>query len=338
MNCRLTGLFTLRSPLSHIGEAISTTTYLVQEPILQPDGSLEDVFCYSGNAWRGQLRDLAAQYMLDRLGAAAVPLETFHLLFSGGRIGGEMSVDLGRARMWRRTIPMLALFGGGVGNQILAGKLRVSNCYPLCAEALPVLGDEHQEAARARTYRGMTFEKSFSRTDDAKDDRLRPHLAAPVPANLLEAAEDGDPTNTRKRGARGVRPIHDSEAAPDQMRMTSELLAAGVQLATEIDVLDASEVELGALVSALHLFARSPHIGGQSSRGHGHVRLDYTLHDLDTGESQPFLTVAETALLAPPAAAAKASYDQFLRAAYDQMLASKGSELRAIMGAVSGAA
>jgi hypothetical protein len=44
----------------------------------------------------------------------------------------------------------------------------------------------------------------------------------------------------------------------------------------------------------------------QSSRGHGHVRLDYELVDLDTGEVQPFLSIAETALLAPPAARAYA--------------------------------
>lgn len=331
MNVRLNGLFTLRSPLSHIGETISTTTYLVEEPILQPEGDLLNVFCYSGNAWRGQLRDLAAQYMLEQLGAVAVPLDTFHLLFSGGRIGGEMSVDVERARQWRRAIPMLSLFGGGVGNQILAGKLRVSNAYPLCLEALPVLTEQHQARARERSYRGMTFEKSFSRKDDAKDDRLRPHLLMPAPTNLLEMAGD-DPAPKKSRG-KGVRPIHESEAAPDQMRMTSELLAAGVQLASEIDVLDASQVEIGALVSALHLFARSPFIGGQASRGHGHVRLEYDIQNLDTGETQPFLTVAETALLAPPAAEAKASYDQFLRQQYDAILSAQGADLRAMLGA-----
>ena len=48
------------------------------------------------------------------------------------------------------------------------------------------------------------------------------------------------------------------EPAPEQMRMTVELVAAGTVLATAIDVLDCSEVELGCLVSALHRFARSP--------------------------------------------------------------------------------
>lgn len=339
MNVRLSGLFTLRSPLSHIGESISTTSYLVQEPVIQPDGSIVDVFCYSGNAWRGQLRDLAAEYMLDRLGDAAVPLDVFHLLFSGGRIGGEMTVDVERARLWRRSIPLVALFGGGVGNQILAGKMRVSNAYPICQEAIPILSERHHAAAQQRTYRGMTFEKSFSRKDDGKDERLRPYILQPAPTNLLEMAGGPGEVPPPKKVRGGVRQVHESEAVADQMRMTCELLAAGAQLATEIDILDVSDVELGALVSALHRFSMSPHIGGQASRGHGHVTLDYAITDLETGVTQPFLTVAETALLAPPAAAAKASYDAFLRDAYDRMLTDQGSAIRGMLGAtVQGAA
>src|SRR5690554_3793112 len=125
MNKRLQGLFTLRSPLSHIGQTISTFTYLSEESLVQPDGSIEDVFCYSGNAWRGQLRDLATIYTLERLGSPELPLESFHLLFSGGRIGGQQEVDINRARDLRRKVPVLSLFGGSVGDQILPGKLRV---------------------------------------------------------------------------------------------------------------------------------------------------------------------------------------------------------------------
>ena len=103
-NYRIHGEFATLSPLSHIGETISTTTYLVEEPILQPSGEIEPVFVYNGNAFRGQCRDLAATYMLEKLGCA-VSLEAFHLLFSGGRIGGDQSVDIEQARMMRRAVP-----------------------------------------------------------------------------------------------------------------------------------------------------------------------------------------------------------------------------------------
>ena len=97
------------------------------------------MFCYSGNAWRGQLRDLSAAYMLEHLGYARVPLDTFHLLFSGGKIGGEQVVDIPAAMRLREAVPHISIFGGGIGNQILAGKLRVGNCYPVCAEATVAL-------------------------------------------------------------------------------------------------------------------------------------------------------------------------------------------------------
>lgn len=151
---RLDGVFTLLSPLSHIGEAISTTTYLVQEPVLQEDGTLEEVFVYSGNAWRGQLRDCAASYMMDKLGRPDISLDAFHLLFSGGRISGPQKTDLAQARNFRAAVPMLALWGGGIGNQILSGQLRVGSCYPICREASRIL----PTALRTEIpFAGMTF-------------------------------------------------------------------------------------------------------------------------------------------------------------------------------------
>lgn len=326
LNVRLTGTFTTRSPLSHIGETISTTAYLVQDPILQPDGGIAEVFCYSGNAWRGQLRDLAATYLLERLGVR-VPLDPFHLLFSGGRIGGDQTIDIAQARAYRQAIPPLAILGGGVGNQILPGKVRVSNAYPVCREAIPVLPGRYRDDALLTTYATLTFEKEFSRKDDSKDERLRPYLAG----------ADGAPT-VRQALLMGDAPTE--PAAPkrdgpaDQMRMRVELLVPGVHLYTEIDCLDVTDVELGALVSALHLFARSPYIGGQANKGHGRVTLHYDLLDLDTGEIDEFVTVTDgPARLAPPAAEAKRAYDEFL-ASYDALLAREGPRMSALLGGV----
>lgn len=322
MDVRLHGYFTTRSGLSHIGESLSTTSYLCQEPVLQPDGTLVEVFRYAGNAWRGQLRDLAATYLLHRLGDPTVSLDVFHLLFSGGRIGGEQGVNIARARAYRRTLPLIALWGGGVGNQILPGKLRVSNAYPVCREAIPVLLHTPDEEALGISYRVLTMEQSFSRKDDAKDDRLSGWLYQDPPAleqgSLLAAPET---------------PKHGGEPA-SQMRMTAELLIAGVRLESHIDVLDGSEVELGCLVSALHGFARSPHIGGQANRGHGLVDLEYTLTDLQTGETRPFLAVTGGFLaLATPAQAALDAYDRHLADLYAAYLDANQGEIRAMLGA-----
>lgn len=312
---RLHGLFTLRAPLSHIGEAISTQTYLVQEPIVQPDGSLDEVFAYNGNAWRGALRDHAASYMLDRLGAqhedhAHVPLDIFHLLFTGGRIGGDQSIDIDQARRLRAAIPMLSLFGGGVGNQIMAGKLRVASAYPVCREAIPVLPVHLHADAELLPYASITFEKSFSRMDDARREPLRRYLPGTIAAD------------TPRRDV------------ADQMRMTAELVAPGTRLYTEIDILDASDVELGALISALVDWSSSPYLGGQANKGHGKVSLDYSI---TTGaETRFFLRVDDRRepLIDAAAKAYQDAYDAHLLELYNNMLAAQSPDLRALVGAI----
>jgi len=315
---RIFGEFTTRSPLSHIGETLSTTTYLVEEPVMQPGGGIEPVFCYNGNAWRGQLRDLAASYMLDKLGCT-VSLEAFHLLFSGGRIGGDQSVDINQARQMRRVVPMVGLLGGGVGNQIMPGKLRVSNSYPVCMEALPVLRDDYHHDALKCSYRQLTTEKSYTRMDDSKNDKLTDELISAVDAPLLEGPKKGK----KKEGE-----------ASTQMRMTSELLIPGVKLAHEIDCLDVTDVELGALVSALHSFAKSPYIGGQGNRGHGLVSYTSRIMDMETGEEFGFVKLdGASPRLSEQAQQAKDAYDKHLQEQYDQFLAKSETEIRGLLGA-----
>ncbi len=347
---RVEGLFSLRAPLSHISESISTTSYLVQERVLQDDGSVEDVFCYSGNAWRGQLRDLAATYMLDKIGSSPLGMDAFHLLFSGGRIGGAQSVDIEQARRVRAAVPMVALFGGGVGNQILSGKLHVGNSYPLCREALPLLPSAlHARAARV-AYADCTMEKEHSRRDDAKIEGLRRHLAAhgraepgsahrsavsPDEAVLLGPAVAASlPGKAKPARAAKTDPDAPGGGAADQMRFGIELVCPGVRLYTWIALDRASDVELGALVSALHLFSASPSIGGKVGIGYGLVDLEYRLVDAATGEARDFVRVSDgRCLLAPPAAEAKAAYDEHLRSLYDAHLADGASRINGLLGA-----
>lgn len=324
---RIEGIFTLKSPLSHIGETISNSSHLVQERIIQDDGSLAEVFVYSGNAWRGQLRDLMARYMLDKLGTdgepARVGIDTFSLLFSGGKIGGAQVNDIAQARRMRAALPMLALLGGGVGNQILQGKLRVGNCYPLCREAMPVLPRDLRETAARIDYSDCTMTKEHSRRDDAKIEATREYLAAPI-AGLL-----GDMSGGKKPKGKS------DDAPPDQMRIRMELLNPGAKLATWISLDAATETELGCLVSGLHMWADAPHIGGQSARGYGLADLDYSIMDRSTGEIvTDFVRVADgRCLLSAPAEEAKASYDQHLRELYDAALIGNRDNILAMLEA-----
>src|SRR5690606_35908915 len=234
----------LRSPLSHVAETISTTAYLNQEPVLQPDGTVEEVFVYNGNSWRGQLRDLIATYFLEHVGSPQIGLDAFHLLYSGGSIGGNQQTDIAQARAYRRLIPPIALLGGGIGNQILPGKLRVSNFYPVCREAPPSLYPVDPDERARISYRALTMEKSYSRKDDSKNPLLAGALESRAPSQATMALEDGDGAPS-KRGKR-------DDGVAQQMRMTVEVVIAGTQLVGHLDLLDATEVELGCLVSGLH--------------------------------------------------------------------------------------
>ena len=260
---KLEGEFLLRSPLSHISEAVSTVAYLVQDPIVQPEGSVVEVGCYNGNAFRGQMRDLMARRVADAVGGG-LTINPFHFLFSGGRHDKqEDSLDLAAARALRSAIPMVAILGGGIGSQILGGRMRVMGSYPICQEAIPVLPERlHGDAARV-SYKALTFEKEFSRRDDAKfGDGER--FMAPVNA-------------PRRLNAKGKVPS-------DQMRMTSELVAPGTRLHAEMHLNHVSALEVGCLVQAFLDFAQEPCIGGRCSRGHGLVSLTMR----EAGQPTPF--------------------------------------------------
>lgn len=305
---RLRGLFTTRSPLSHIGETVSTTAYLVQDPVVQPDGSVVEVFSYSGNAWRGQLRDIMARRVAEAVGAR-LPADSFHLLFSGGRIEQDKGLDLESARAVRATLPMLGLLGGGIGSQILSGKLRVCNSYPLCQEAIPVLPTTlHEEAAKLH-FGTLTFEKEFSRRDDGRFDDGEKHMAQEAVAAKASkvAAGNGEmaPANDK------ARPKPSRKAQADQMRMGVELLAPGAKLFTEIHGWTLTRPELGCLVRALADFASSPFIGGQGNKGHGLVELEYALSGSLTDAE--FVRVDRDGVrLSPLAAELMAEYEEHL--------------------------
>jgi CRISPR type IV-associated protein Csf2 len=327
---RIEQMFTLRSPLSHIGETISATSYLVQEHILQPDNTVEEVFCYSGNAWRGQLRDICAAYMLDKLGSVRLPLNAFHLLFSGGRIGGAQSVDIDQARRIRAAVPMMALFGGGVGNQILQGKMRVGGAYPLCREAIPVLPAELHDAAEDLPYASCTFTKQHSRRDDSKIENVRRHLDVEEPMQALLLA--GGSTTKAVKPAKASK--KDDGGAADQQRIGMELVTSGVKLWSWITLENVSAVELGCLVAGLHAFSKHPLLGGKSSIGYGSVDYASSIMSQDDGEVKEFVKIeGGRSLLAPVAEAAKDAYDQHLRLIFDAHIAQNANGITALLGA-----
>lgn len=327
-NIRLDGKITLLSPLSHIGESIGPDSFLSQDIIIGPDSSPVECFLYSGNAFRGHIRDLAATYMTEKLGGLRYNPSVFYLLFSGGSLGGEQSVDIDQARMYRRNVPMLSVFGGGVGNQILTGKIKVGAMYPLVAECQRILpGHLRQEGAPS--WKQWTFDKSFTRMDDAKNENMRKHLAG--------AENDGLPAPQQEllTGVAEPEKKKKKEDPPQQMRYTIEMLAAGSVMYQRIDLCDMNDLELGAFVSAMVEFSKHPYIGGKSGTGHGLVEVEYTWRPAGTKEPVgKFIQIDSDCLwLSKPAEEAKNTYDEFLANLYNQYLESNAEELTRLLAA-----
>jgi CRISPR type IV-associated protein Csf2 len=332
-NIRLDGTVTLLSPLSHIGESIGPDSFLSQDIIVGPDGRATEVFVYSGNAYRGLLRDLSAIYMTEKLGNIQYPFEVFYLLFAGGALGGPQSIDIDQARMYRRNVPHLSVFGGGVGNQILNGKIKVGSMYPLVAECQRVLPESLRDPD-APSWRQWTFEKSFTRMDDAKREDLRQYLAgsemdgllaAPKQQQLIAGPDEPQAEKQKKK----------KEDPPQQMRYTVEMLAAGAIMYQRIDLIDMTDLEIGAFVSALDQFSKNPYIGGKSGTGHGLVEVEYSWRPAGARESSGmFAWVGMDYLhLSAEAKEAKEKYDYFLNQIYNQYLEENNSELRQLLAA-----
>lgn len=322
---RIETVYTLLSPLSHIGSSIGPDSYLNTMTVIGPDGAPVEAFIYSGNAIRGMLRDAGARYMMDHLGDAdttvQIPLEVFYLLFSGGSIGGESKVDIDQARRIRGAVPHLSVFGGGVGNMILPGKINVGEALPVSREFAHILPAD-LVSEDLLSWRVMTTERSFTRTDDAKNELLTPYLQDTGTPGLAVA----QPQQTSLAEFEEPEKNQEKKDRPQQMRYTLELLAAGTRLWSIIDYFDMTDVELGALVAAINEWGKRPVLGGQARVGMGRVKAEMTIYD-GPKPGEPFITIdSRTVHCHEPAAEAKSKYDEFL-AAYKRHLELQSGEI-----------
>jgi hypothetical protein len=247
----------LRAPLSHIGESISADQYLVEMPVVQDDGAVATVGYYSGNALRGQIRDLAAATFFEVLNLSP-RLPAFHLLTSGGSIKGDQKIDIARQRQLRDLLPPVSLLGGGIGTTMLPGNIAFGIAWPVCQETRHIVEHALPSGHVLPTYGELLAEVSYTRRDDSKTDSMTRFIAQQIGAE---------------------------EEKVTQMRFTSELLAAGTVLVSRINLVDCTDVEVGVFVDALARFHKQPFLGGQRARGHGEASFVMSVEG-----GQPFVT------------------------------------------------
>lgn len=320
-NYRLDGLITTLSPLSHIGETIGPDSHLSETMVIGPDGQPTECFAYSGNGFRGQLRDLGAAYLLRKLGIA-LPPDTFHLLFAGGNAGSSVTIDIDQIRLYRRVLPLFSIFAGWTGDQPIHGKMNIGMMWPLVAEAQRFLPERYRDPNAPPCAR-WTSNQEYSRFDDTKNELLRDYLVPPTSQARLAL-----------KGEKAARKeVKGEKERPESMRYRVEYLCPGAQLWQRIDLRYVTELELGAFVSCLHEFAKMPYLGGMHNKGFGLVEAEWQYITPGDEEWRPFVRLNQDLYLPGELAErAQAAYDAFLQELYDRYLEGKAPEIRAALG------
>jgi CRISPR type IV-associated protein Csf2 len=274
------GVMTCLTSVSHIGDSHGVTSKLRREKFITRSGEVEEIPVISGNSLRGILRDRGMLHLLRTLGygvneetgeVRGLSLSAFYFLFSGGaltKIAGR-GIDIDEARRWRELIPLVALFGGAMGNQIMPGKCKIGKAIPICEETAHLLPGRFVNGNGAMSIWEMVQEEAYTRRDDEKNENLR-QLIAPEVRGLLEAK-----ASAQREKSGTSEDVAGETGQKQQMRYFIETLAAGTELFWDITLDDVSPVEFDAFAITLAEFSKFPYIGGKSGVGHGKVSIKF---------------------------------------------------------------
>jgi CRISPR type IV-associated protein Csf2 len=275
------GTLTALTSIAHNGgQSFGIESKLRRERFVQPDGTVEEVPILSGNGLRGMLRDRGMWHMCRALGygvdeeagkVRGLSLSAFYFLFSGGSLyaGASDGIDVDYARRLRAEIPLISIFGGAVGNQILPGKLKVGKAIPICSETMHLLPNSYQRANPTSIWDFLQAEM-YTRRDDERNEKLR----TVIEGRALKQLEDKGnlsllPEEALEQGQ------EKAERKPQQMMYYTETFAAGTQFYWKLTLEDVSDVEYDAFMTCLAEFSKMPYVGGKSAVGLGEVAVRF---------------------------------------------------------------
>ncbi len=235
------------SPLAHGADGKAGNATLFRRiQVLATNGEVLRLPYYSGNAVRGQVRDLLADHLLRAVGMTPdrskppVSLWFFYALYSGGaleensaaqkalrkNLGDHGTIRAEGIRQFRDTLPSLSLLGCALGNRVLPGHCQFADLRPVCRE----WGNGEAAAAELMAWEYLT------RREDHED-------------------------HTEHHG----------------MIANTEVLRAGTELEGGVDM-DHSmpRVERAALARGLLLLQERGMLGAENRRGFGRVDIELT--------------------------------------------------------------
>jgi len=243
INIKITAL----APLCHGSDTkAGNATLFRRMDIISDAGSFIRLPFYSGNAFRGEMRDMLADHFLDSLGIVPnrtkppVALWFFYAIYSGGALdddkklaqlvgsalGGNGSIKADGIYRFRDTLPALSLLGCAMGNRILPGRVSFLDYFPRCIEC----GNGEKTSAQLMGWSYITRREDY------------------------EGHNDGE---------------NKSMIANTECLKLGTMLDGGINMFHHI-----SDLEKSALGCGLNLMVKRGYIGAESSRGHGKVKIE----------------------------------------------------------------
>jgi CRISPR type IV-associated protein Csf2 len=323
------GTVTALSSVSHNGgQSFGIESKLRRERFVQPDGTVEEVPVLSGNGMRGMLRDRGMWHMCQSLGygineeegkVQGLSLSAFYFLFSGGALtdSGSGGIDVDYARRLREAIPLISIFGGAVGAQILPGKLKVGKAIPICAETLHLLPQTYQERVAPSIWDFLQTEM-YTRKDDERNEKLRTVIEGKALKQIAAAPVAEAPALFADATPIAEVAAEIEKRRPQQMMYLVETFAAGTLFYWKLVLEDVTDVEYDAFMTTLAEFSKTPYVGGKSAVGLGEVAVKF-----DKWLQIDSRLQAEVTAIARP-----------VGAAYHDHLQTRGADIRAILETV----
>jgi len=256
-NYRVICLSETLTPLTHMRGTAGNEVIINREPVSTDMGMLW-LPVISANAIRHRIiREPSARWLVDKYGLSGkLILRQLNFLFHGGALTDSNSREsTNTLATLRELFPMIRLLGASLPNQICPGLLSADRGILICREnirrlrsILPSGWDVPDALPSAETWIGKF---QYTRADASKshpDDLVRG-----LPPEMKIAGE-------------GL------------MIYGGEQVNAGAMFAHGFRLSRATMVEIGCLLLAFRNWSEAgATIGGQASRGHGQLRMQYAV-------------------------------------------------------------
>jgi hypothetical protein len=245
---------TCLSPLAHGGEMkFGNATPFRRYAVMCEDGkTLLELPAFSGNAYRGIMRDILSNHFLEAIGIqpnmtiSPVAKWFFHILYEGGalkgvdkenkkiteKLGKNGAIDPKGLQEFRFMIPHLSILGCAIGNRMLEGKIYTNKLRPVCKE----WGFDSDVSVDSL----LSWEFLIRKNDEEGYDE------------------------------------HTGMIANTEVLKTGTILEGGIDFNKY-----SSELELSCLMYGVHRLRERGYLGAQNARGIGRIELNYEIIDND---------------------------------------------------------